>query len=115
MITLYGIPNCDSTKKAMTWLKKNNISFEFHDYKTKGISKEKLEEWLSLQPLDILLNKKSTAWKELTAAEQKRAATHAGAIKLMQEYNNLIKRPVTEIPGTILIGFNELIYSKNLT
>lgn len=99
----------------MNWLKKNKIPFQFHDYKKEGISKEKLEEWLTMQPLDILLNKKSTAWKELTPAKQKKAGTAAGAVKLMQAYPNLVKRPVAEIPGTILIGFNELIYSKNLT
>lgn len=109
---VYGIPNCDTVKKVLAWLKKNNIAFEFHDYKKEGISKEKLQQWCALQPLDILLNKRSTAWKELLPAQHEKAATQAGAIKLMQEYHNLVKRPVIEISGTILIGFNEASYKK---
>lgn len=114
MLTLYGIPNCDTTKKAMVWLKKNHIDYQFHDYKTAGISKKKLEEWLKLQPLEILFNKRSTAWKELSPADQKQADSKAGCITLMEKYNNLIKRPVIEIPGTILVGFNEEEYKKVL-
>ena len=112
-VKVYGIPNCDTVKKVLVWLKKNNIPFEFHDYKKEGISREKLQQWCALQPLDIILNKKSTAWKELSAAQQEKAATQAGAIKLMQEYNNLVKRPVIEISGTILIGFNEASYKNH--
>ena len=110
---VYGIPNCDTVKKSLAWLKKNNIPFEFHDYKKEGVSKEKLQEWCALQPLDIILNKRSTAWKELLPALQEKAATQAGAIQLMQEYNNLVKRPVIEISGTILIGFNEASYKND--
>jgi len=109
---VYGIPNCDTVKKALVWLKKHHIPVEFHDYKKEGISKEKLQEWCALQPLDLILNKKSTAWKELSPTQQEKAATPAGALKLMQEYNNLVKRPVIEIPGTILIGFNEASYKS---
>ncbi len=94
----------------MVWLKKNNITFDFHNYKQEGISKKKLEEWLKLQPLEVIFNKRSTAWKELTPAQQEKIGTKAGAIALMQEYNNLIKRPVVEISGTILVGFNETAY-----
>ena len=114
MITLYGIPDCDTVKKATIWLKKNKTAFTFHDYKKEGISKKKLEEWCRLQPIALLFNKRSTAWKELTAAEQERSTTKTGAITLMQQYNNLIKRPVLEISGTILIGFNETDYKKNI-
>ena len=110
MIKIYGIPNCDSVKKAQQWMNEKKIIYEFHDYKEKGISKTKLTDWLEKQPLEVLLNKKSTAWKELSTTQQAKAITKAGAISLMQEYNNLIKRPVVEMPGTILIGFNETVY-----
>ena len=112
MITLYGIPNCDTTKKAMSWLKANKIPFTFHDYKQQGISKEKLKEWLKKQPLDTVFNKRSTAWKELSEKEQQQAGTEEGSIKLMLQHNNLIKRPAAEISGTILFGFSEPTYKQ---
>ena len=114
MVKLYGISNCDTVKKTMVWLREHKIKFEFHDYKKEGISKKKLEEWLVLQPLEVVFNKRSAAWKQLTAAEQEKANTEAGAVSLMLEHNNLIKRPVVEISGTILVGFQEADYKKQL-
>lgn len=112
MTTLYGISNCDSVKKAVAWLKRHKIEFRFHDYKTSGITGKKLSEWLASPSSEIVLNKKSTAWRELSATQQQQAATKDGAIMLMKEYNNLIKRPVLEITGTVLIGFSEDKYKK---
>ena len=62
-IMVYGIPNCDSTKKAMAWLKNNNIAFTFHDYKKTGISKQKLEAWCNNKGWETILNKRSTTWR----------------------------------------------------
>ena len=112
MVEVYGIPNCDTVKKAITWLKENKIEFTFHDFKTEGISKEKLKEWLSKIALEVLINKKSTAWKSFTITQQQNANTKNGAIELMQLNTNFIKRPVLEIAGTILNGFNEEVYKK---
>lgn len=114
LIKIYGIPNCDTVKKALVLLRNMNIPFEFTDIKKSGISKEKLTEWLRFQPLERLLNKKSTAWKMLSPEMQADATTRTGAVRLMQEYPNLIKRPVAEISGTILIGFIEADYRRAL-
>ena len=110
MVQLYGIPNCDTVKKAMLWLKDNKIAFVFHDFKKETVSKEKLKQWLSIVPLEKLTNKKSTAWKNFTEEQQQQADTKTGAINLMQLNTNFIKRPVVEIAGTILCGFNEESY-----
>lgn len=112
MIDIYGIPNCDTTKKALTWLKNNNIEFQFHDYKKEGADKAKLKEWMSADEKGILLNRAGTTWKALTPDEQAKADTKAGAVKLMSEHTSTIKRPVIEASGTILIGFKEDAYSK---
>ncbi len=107
MIPIYGIPNCDTVKKTLTWFKENNIEVVFHDFKKEGVSAIKLKEWLNVTPLEKLLNKKSTAFKNLSDEDKKRTETKDAAIKLMQANTNLIKRPVIEIDGTILNGFTE--------
>jgi arsenate reductase (glutaredoxin) len=113
MVNIYGIPNCDSTKKAFAWLSQNKVKFEFHDYKKEGITKEKITTWLQTQPLEILLNKKGTTWKGLTGVAQKKANNEQEAIKLMVENTSLIKRPVIEFEENILVGFDTALY-KNI-
>ena len=111
-IILYGIPNCDTTKKAMVWLQKNNIDFWFHDYKLQGISKEKLDDWCNKQGWETIFNKRSTTWRELPEAEQLKVTNQAAAIKVMLVNNSIIKRPVIEYNGKIMLGFNEAIYKN---
>ena len=106
-VKVYGIPNCDTTKKTLTWLKENEITFTFHDYKQEGISKEKLEEWCKKSGWDIIFNKRSTTWRELSKAEQKKIVDQATAIKIMMEHTSIIKRPIIEIEKDIFVGFNE--------
>lgn len=106
-IIVYGIPNCDTTKKTLALLKKNNISFSFHDYKLQGISKEKLEQWCSLMGWEVIFNKRSTTWRELSEAEQKKIIDQPSAIKLMMEQNSIIKRPIIEFKKKLIVGFNE--------
>lgn len=115
MVIVYGIPNCDVVKKSTTWLKNNNVDFDFHNYKTEGISDTKLKEWLKELPMEKLLNKRSTTWKELSPNQQAAADSEAGAIKLMQEHNSLIKRPLVEWPdGSRTAGFDEKIFNSKL-
>jgi arsenate reductase (glutaredoxin) len=104
---VYGIPNCDTTKKALALLKKNNIPFSFHDYKLQGITKEKLEYWCSLKSWELIFNRRSTTWRELSESEQKKVIDQPSAIKLMMEQNSIIKRPVIEYNGKLIVGFNE--------
>ncbi len=112
MVQLYGIPNCDTVKKATGWLKENKIDYEFHDFKKESVSKETVKHWLSMVPLDILINKKSTAWKNFTADQQLKASTKAGVVELILLNTNFIKRPVLEFAGTILCGFTIETYKK---
>ena len=106
-ITLYGIPNCDVTKKALGWYKKNNIQVVFHDYKSMGLTKEKLQQWCSEVGWERLLNKKSTTWRSLSPEVQEKVTTEKAAIALMLQYPTLIKRPVVEMNNKVLVGFKE--------
>lgn len=114
MVKIYGIPNCDSTKKAFAWLSQNKVKFEFHDYKKEGITKEKITDWLQKQPIEILLNRKGTTWKGLTGVAQKKANNENEAVKLMVENTSLIKRPIVEFKESILVGFDTDSYKSNL-
>jgi arsenate reductase (glutaredoxin) len=113
-IILYGIPNCDTTKKAMAWLKKNKIDLSFHDYKQEGISKQKLEAWCNKLGWETIFNKRSTTWRELPEAEQKKAVDQTAAIQLMMENTSIIKRPVIEFEDKLIAGFNETEITKHL-
>jgi arsenate reductase (glutaredoxin) len=106
-ITVYGIPNCDTTKKALVLLKKYKVDFSFHDYKQEGITWKKLEEWCKKMGWETILNKRSTTWRELSDAEQKKVINQPTAIKLMMQNNSIIKRPVIEFEKMMLVGFNE--------
>jgi Spx/MgsR family transcriptional regulator len=106
-IIVYGIPNCDTIKKTLDFLKKNTIPFEFHDYKKSGISKEKLNAWCKQAGWEILLNKKSSTWRGLSIAVQQKITDQTSAIKIMMENNSIIKRPVIEKGKILLVGFIE--------
>lgn len=113
-ITVYGIPNCDATKKALVWLKDHKISFDFHDYKKEGVTKSRLVEWCTLVGWEMILNKKSTTWRGLTKTAQAGVTTREAAIKIMINNNSIIKRPVIEAGNRLITGFNEENYHKQL-
>lgn len=114
MITIYGISTCDATKKAMAWLRKKKVNFQFHDYRVAGISDSKLNEWIDREGLDKVLNKKSTTWRSLSAQEQSKADTQQGAIKLIRENTTLIKRPILEKGNSLIVGPDESRFEKEL-
>ncbi|MBX3254309.1 MAG: Spx/MgsR family RNA polymerase-binding regulatory protein [Chitinophagaceae bacterium] len=111
---LYGIPTCDATKKAMAWLKKKEIGFQFHDYRVSGIEDDKLNEWIKREGLEKILNKKSTTWRNLSNTEQARANSQSGAVKLMKEHTTLIKRPIVEKGKTLIVGQDDKRYEAEL-
>ncbi|MFN8242540.1 MAG: ArsC family reductase [Ferruginibacter sp.] len=111
-VVVYGIPNCDTVKKALNWLKENKIPWEFHDYKQKGISREKLTEWIDKAGWENIFNKKSTSWRELPAARQARVVDAGSAITVMLENNSIIKRPVIEAGKKLLVGFSVAHYEQ---
>ena len=97
----------------MEWLKKNNVAFEFHDYKSKGISTGKLESWSKQVGWESLVNKKGTTWRQLDEAVQKKITSASSAIALMKEKTSLIKRPLIEKDGKVIaLGFDEAVYKE---
>jgi Spx/MgsR family transcriptional regulator len=103
-ITIHGIPNCDTMKKARTWLEGQGIAHDFHDYQKAGISAEKLGAWADAVGWELLLNKAGTTFRKLPESD-KAGIDRARAIALMVEQPSLIKRPVLEYPGGVLVGF----------
>jgi len=104
--TLYGIPNCDTVKKARKWLETNAIEYRFHDFRKDGINSDLIRQWLQTQSWEILLNKRGTTWRQLPDA-QKEGVDEAKAIELMVAHPALIKRPVTVHGKQIGVGFRE--------
>jgi arsenate reductase len=105
MLKVYGIPNCDTVKKATVWLKNKGIAYKFHDYKKLGISEAKLEEWLTQVPYDKLVNRAGTTFKKLTDEEKAKITDNASAIALMLEKTSVIKRPIVESDKILAVGF----------
>jgi arsenate reductase len=104
-VLLYGIPNCDTVKKARTWLESNRVGYTFHDFRKQGVDEALLRGWLAHVPLATLLNRKGTTWRALSDADKARAENEAGAIALMQQSPSLIKRPVLAHDGRVAVGF----------
>ncbi len=110
-ITIYGIKNCDTMKKARAWLDKAGVEYAFHDYKSAGVEKEKLEKWAKKAGWETLLNKAGTTFKKLPDKD-KAGLTEAKAIKLMLAQPSMIKRPVLELGGgKLLVGFKPEAYA----
>ena len=113
-ITIYGIKNCDTMKKARAFLDKKKVAYDFHDYKTKGIERAKLEGWAKKAGWEILLNRAGTTFKKLPDKD-KAGVTEKKAIALMLAQPSMIKRPVLELGGgKILVGFKPEEYDKAL-
>ncbi|MBE9599184.1 ArsC family reductase [Pedobacter sp. MC2016-24] len=112
---VYGIPNCNTVKKARVWLEENGFDIEFHDFKKKGISVEKLNQWCDTFGWETVLNKKGTTWRGLAKEEQDGITDQASAVKLLLQHTSAIKRPVVEVDGKpLLISFSEAAYEKAL-
>lgn len=103
-ITLYGIPNCDTVKKARNWLEGQSITYAFHDYKKAGADAERLKRWCDEAGWEALLNRSGTTFKKLDASE-KEGMNQSKAIMLMLSQPSMIKRPVVEHDGGLLLGF----------
>lgn len=113
MATLFGIPNCDTVRKARKWLDANEVAFDFVDFKKTPPSKAEVLGWLRHIPLEVLLNKRSTTWRNLPDAD-KTDITESKAITLMMNNPSLIKRPVFVYQNTALAGFSEKTYQEIL-
>lgn len=112
---VYGITNCNTVKKARVWLEENGFHPEFHDFKKKGITAEKLNAWCEAFGWEVVLNKKGTTWRGLGQDIQNGVKDQKSAVKVLLEYNSAIKRPVVEVDHRpVLISFNEGEYEAVL-
>jgi Spx/MgsR family transcriptional regulator len=106
-LILYGIPHCDTVKKARAWLVDQGVEYAFHDFKKQGVPPQRLDAWLRAAGADRLLNRQGTTWRKLDLAAQARAAAAPGARALMLAQPSVIKRPVVEWPdGAVTVGFD---------
>jgi arsenate reductase (glutaredoxin) len=105
MIHLYGIPNCDTVKKARTWLDAQGLAYTFHDYKKKGADPTRIAGWIADAGLDVVVNRKGTTFRALSDADKARASDAATAPALLATNPSVIKRPIVEHTGGILVGF----------
>ena len=113
-ITLYGIPNCDTVKKARKWLDARDIDHDFHDYKKQGADAARIADWVERAGWEKVLNRAGTTFRKLPDAD-KDGIDAARAVKLMAANPSCIKRPVTEHPGGLLVGFNQMEWEAVLT
>jgi len=110
---LYGIKNCNTVKSAIEWLRKRKIDFEFHDYKSKGVTEAKLKDWSGQVGWETLINKRGTTWRQLNEASQAKIVNGAAAIAFMKNSTSVIKRPLIEHNGKVVtVGFDEIEYKK---
>lgn len=106
MITLYGIPNCDTVKKARTWLTEHGVDYAFHDFKKQGVPQPHIDTWLAAVGWETVINRKGTAWRALDAATKNAVVDAASARAVALVHVSVIKRPVVEwADGTVTVGF----------
>ena len=110
-ITIYGIRNCDTVRKARSWLEANEVDYSFHDYKAAGIDRNCLERWCAELGWEALLNRAGTTFRKLPDADKQALDEHK-AIALMVAQPSLIKRPVLDFGGRLLVGFRPESYQS---
>ena len=112
-LTIYGIKNCDTMKKARSWLDGHRVAYDFHDYKAVGIDRATLESWVGKTGWESLLNRAGTTFRKLPDSD-KQELTEKKAIALMVAQPAMIKRPVLDIGGRLLVGFKPDLYAQEL-
>jgi Spx/MgsR family transcriptional regulator len=111
MIVLYGIPNCDTVKKARAWLADRGVPYRFHDFRKDGLPEDRLSAWIELLGWEALINRKGTTWRKLDDPARDSVADAAGAKALMHAQPSVIRRPVVEWDGKITAGFDPAAWS----
>lgn len=105
---VYGIPNCNTVKKARTWLDEQGVAYRFHDYKKAGVPEDRLDAWIQSAGWEVLVNRQGTTWRQLDDATKAAVVDAASARALMLEKASVIKRPVIELDGTVVcVGFDD--------
>lgn len=111
--TVYGIPNCDTVKKARAWLTGQGVDYQFHDFKKQGVPAERLPGWIEASGWEKLVNRQGTTWRKLDAATQAAVQDAASAMALMVAQPSVIKRPVVEwASGVTTVGFDAVRWSE---
>ena len=110
-ITLYGIPNCDTVKKARTWLSAHRHDVDFHDFKKQGLERATAAAWLEQLDWEVLVNRKGTTWRKLPDERKAAITDKASALELVLETPSVIKRPVLDRGGKFSVGFSEPQYA----
>lgn len=110
--TLYGIPNCDTVKKARTWLDKNGVAYTFHDFKKAGLDHTVVKAWLADVEWDVLINRKGTTWRALSDERKASIVDADSATELMLESPSAIKRPVLFDGNDTHVGFSDALYQQ---
>jgi arsenate reductase len=110
---LYGIPNCDTVRKARKFLDANSIQYTFHDFRKNGLPVQSIQHWLESQSIEVLVNKRSTGWKQITD-EQKAQLMSGENLSILSELPTLIKRPILEMDTQLLVGFKAAEYETLL-
>jgi len=110
-VTMYGIKNCDTIKKARSWLEGQGISYDFHDYKRAGIDRATLDAWVAQLGWEALLNRSGTTFRKLPDADRNNV-DEAKAIALMETQPSMIKRPLLDVDGRLTAGFKPADYEK---
>jgi arsenate reductase len=110
-ITLYGIKNCDTVKKARKWLEDHSVPYSFHDFRVDGINKTLVNNFLKQIDLETLINKRGTTWRKLSD-EEKEIKNKTQAVELMIKNPTIIKRPVLELNNKLIVGFSDEIYES---
>ena len=114
MITLYGIPNCDTVKKARAWLSVHGVAYAFHDFKKQGVPATELDNWLCAAGWETLLNRKGTTWRKLDEAARAAVVDAASAKALMLAQSSVIKRPVVQWADGVTVGFDATAWQARL-
>ncbi|MFT3804089.1 MAG: ArsC family reductase [Burkholderiaceae bacterium] len=109
-IVIHGIDNCDTVRKARSWLKDHGLPYRFHDFRKDGLTEAMLQRWLSHVPWDALLNRRGLTWRRLTPAQRDAVVDQASAIDLMLREPTIVKRPVLEAGDRLLVGFSDPLY-----
>lgn len=108
MLTVYGISNCDTVRKALKWLDKNGLNYSFYDYKAQGLASQQLESWLKQRDWNEVINLRSTTWRELSVSLKEKVVDAESAVKVIPENYSMLKRPLVERDGKlILLGFDQ--------
>ncbi|HSW18612.1 MAG TPA: ArsC family reductase [Ramlibacter sp.] len=113
-ITVYGIPNCDTVKKARAWLNEAGVAHRFHDFKKAGVPADLLDRWLDQLGWEALVNRRGTTWRQLDAQTQQAVHDAGSAVALMQREPSVIKRPVVDWGEALTVGFDPLEWRRRV-